>query len=224
MGKYIDVFISTDVNRTPEDVVDELYKAKEGNDKLFYKGENHECKVLLDGVLLTTEDTKDVSLRKYYNNVLEAEEKINSNLEDTRFRNVKCAALNLRSIVDKYDLSAHEKSDQDLFLKRIIVNMQRAYNMEEELGSYVSKDFPGYLDVLMDTGKVVEYETRKKNFHHDDLIDEAITYINQVKEAPVGKEKDAFLNICMDRENGSIAKQWLNDFSNSRENTKNKSM
>ncbi len=223
MGKVLEVQVDDSIIRTPENVVDELFSTKNTSNVMFYNGKDYECSTVLDGVLLTTEESKDLNLRKYYNNVLECEESINTKLEDTRFRNVKCAALNLRSIVDNYDLSPHEKSDQELFLKRIIVNMQRSYNMLVQPGIGVEEDFSKYLDVLCEIGKVVLYETSKKNFCHDDLMDEAITYIEQVKDAPFSHEKDALENICMEREEGSIAKQWLNYFYRKYETEKNKS-
>lgn len=224
MKKVIKVELDDSIIRTPENVVDELFEMKDANSSLFYNGEDYECEAKLDGVLLNTEQNKDLNLRKYYNNVLESEEKFKSKLENLRFRNVKCAALNLRSVVDHYDLSAHEEKDQQLFLKRILVNMQRSYNMLEQQGLDVKKEFPKYLEVLCEVGKVVVYETSKKNFHHDDLVDEAIMYVTQVKDAPYGKEKDALTNICKERDEGSIAKQWLNDVSKRWDIGKNKSI
>lgn len=218
---YIDI---DSIIMSPERVIKELFKEKE----LRYRFTPGEYSTMINGVEVSTDKTPEELIDKYYKEAPIVLEKQDVNdLAKTRFRNVKCAVEHLNRVYDLYRYgdaadsnniiakASHKptEEDQNLFLSRVILNMQMSYNMLNQPGIGVDLEFNDYIDGFCKIASKIEQQAASGKIASSDRTVTAVNLITQVKNAPVGHELDALRHICDMKEEESFAQVWLEEFS-----------
>lgn len=221
---------------SPERVIKELFHEKELHQRFLASTAPKEFSTMIMGVEVSTDKTPEELIDKFYKEApIVLEEQDVNDLAKTRFRNTKCAVEHLRRVYDLYKYgnqvdsnniiakASHKATEEDvnLFLSRVILNMQMSYNMLNQPGIGVDLDFNQYIDNFCKIASKVEQQASSGKIPSTDRTVTAVNLITQVKNSPVGHEIDALRHICDMSEEESYAQVWLEEFSTINKNKTN---